>query len=597
MPSGFRISTGRILLLAVLIPMAPAVAPAQSQAEVEGWYRRAQMLERIGRSQESLELYKRIWNADEKRFDALLRAANILEREGRDAETLTLLRDAVSRSPKTSQLWVEYGDFHFKKGNIRAADSTWREGDAAVDDRASLHTAITDRLAGHGDFETAHRWAAHGLSLADDSTAFLQRLFTIELNRGNWAQAARHGSHYSSGDPSAAAQLIAEIKGFGLSETALLALISEATDQAESRNTPGAHLFAGYLTLHTGKTDAAEYHVISGVLRDTLDLPVLLNAAEYVSGRGHPLIAAGIREVIVDTHGGNPAAARSAIEAARVFVDAGEDGRAARLYRWILDNGHPRYAEEANLNLADILVQHGRVDEAREHYRAVAQRPGSPESAQRVEFGLAEIALRERRFGEAETRLTRLANSGGNAAPQASLRLAELAMFRGNAVETHRRCAGLLERTPEADEANDCLALAGTIADARGDTAAWQRYGRMLMHFRFAETDSALVIAERLDGTSLAGPALLVVARNHAQSNRIEKAAQTYAIIIERHNGSKVREDALWELGELQRVRLKNDAAALSTYQRLLTEYPESVYLVLARRLIRELRQQVQGAS
>ena len=49
-------------------------------------------------------------------------------------------------------------------------------------------------------------------------------------------------------------------------------------------------------------------------------------------------------------------------------------------------------------------------------------------------------------------------------------------------------------------------------------------------------------------------------------------------------------DDALFHLAELYDIQLKDAATAQSLYERLLTEYPGSLYVVEARKRFRQLR-------
>ena len=63
-----------------------------------------------------------------------------------------------------------------------------------------------------------------------------------------------------------------------------------------------------------------------------------------------------------------------------------------------------------------------------------------------------------------------------------------------------------------------------------------------------------------------------------------------YKKIIETYSTDILGDDALFKLAELYEYYLKNIPEAMACYQKLLKEYPGSLYVVDARKRIRYLR-------
>lgn len=585
-----RAAAAFALLFAV--PLAHVdLAHAASAVEVAGWYQQAQINERVGRTAQAIVLYRRVWEAVPVRFDAVSRGAELLVASRREAEALTWLAEAVGRTPEVPPLWAEYGDILDRLGRTSDADSAWARGAEVCRDATPLYLAIVDRLVERGRLSRARQWAERGARATGGHPALNRRLMDIALAEGSFSAAAGYGSAYAGSGRervSEATAVLAAAQPPAAAQDSMAATALRLADE-DSAN-PGRTLFAGDLALAARRTADAERCYLRAARQAGIDMRQILLLATDLDQRGQDDIAAALREIVVGRFPQAPQAVVSAMTAAEHFDRSGQRDRAIRLYRWTLTQPDRTYQDRAHLALGRLLLAGGGVAEAKLHFGAVLQRGGTPLVQRRAMFGLADCALREGRLDEAAARWQALAIGTFPDVAEARLRLAELAMYRGDAQALAERCEQLMRETPEADEANNCLALTAVLSEAAGDTAAWRRYGELRYLLDRGEYRAVLGRAEALAGTALAGAALVLVAEARRATGDAEGATAALEDVADRFRGTTTGEEALWRLAELERAQLKDPARALRTYERLLQDYPDGVYTGPARRWVRALR-------
>ena len=589
---------GGSILFALLVCLSGAAYGASSP-EVIAWFRQAQMFERIGRNDQAAALYRRIWQAEPARVDAPIRGAQLLLDLNRGAEAVAWLGEATARSPDEALLWVEYGDALDRTGKPAQADSAWARGALAAENPVIVYLGVTDRLLSRSDLPRALAWAERGTAASGNPTLFSRRLFTIELAMRRYASAARHAAAYVGSAADRVSEITDALGQATLSRQARdsMAVVAVALSDSETSDA-GRALLAAELALLAGmRSDAGRCYVRSAsASRDPVN--ALFGAAGRLDERGYGDVAAMLYDALVKTYPRTPLAQRSAYLAATRYEQWGQPEAALWLYRWLLSQGRSRYEDDARLALGHLLLEAGDLPGAQKHFAEAARAGQSLAIRRQATFGLAECALRTGRLEEAETQwimLARDADAFPDAA-KAGLRLAELAMYRGDAAALQDRCEAILHQSPADDEANDCLALTGILAEAGPDTMAWKTYGRLRYLLDVGKPDSVLAGVNRLARSPLAGRGLLLAAEAELAKSNPQAAAESLLVVVARFDATPLGDEAQWKLAEVYRVYLHDPVRALRAYETLLQRFPESVYTGPARRWVRRLREET-GAT
>lgn len=179
---------------------------------------------------------------------------------------------------------------------------------------------------------------------------------------------------------------------------------------------------------------------------------------------------------------------------------------------------------------------------------------------------------------------------------EASFRNARMAYYTGD----FKWAKGQLDVLKAATSqliANDALNLEllitdNTVADTSG--AALKMYARADLAIFEQETNKALRTLDSIDkkfpNNSLADDILMAKARIMLQQKDFAQAAALLKTIAEQHATSLWADDAVFMLGDLYENQLNDKNLAKTYYQKIITDYPGSLYINEARKRFRLLR-------
>ncbi|RVU01569.1 tetratricopeptide repeat protein [Mucilaginibacter limnophilus] len=183
----------------------------------------------------------------------------------------------------------------------------------------------------------------------------------------------------------------------------------------------------------------------------------------------------------------------------------------------------------------------------------------------------------------------------------AKLRNAKLAYYTGDFVYAK----GMLDVLKAATSkliANDALNLQlliqdNTVADTAGE--ALKMYARADLQIFAEQPERALKILDSVDrkfpGNTLADDILMARAKLFIAGKEYEQAAVALKSIAEDHNQDLWADDAVFMLGDIYENDLNDKELAKSYYQKIITDYPGSLWVNEARKRFRILRGDTTG--
>jgi len=145
--------------------------------------------------------------------------------------------------------------------------------------------------------------------------------------------------------------------------------------------------------------------------------------------------------------------------------------------------------------------------------------------------------------------------------------------------------------------ANDALNLNLLISDNlqnETDTAALRKYAYAdLMIFK-NQSDQALTILDSISvlfpGNSLADDIFMAKSKIFIKNNAFNQAIEQLMGIIENYPTELWGDDAVFILADIYETKLNQPAKALELFQKIITDFPGSLYVIEARKRFRKLR-------
>ncbi|WP_411275584.1 tetratricopeptide repeat protein [Daejeonella sp.] len=179
---------------------------------------------------------------------------------------------------------------------------------------------------------------------------------------------------------------------------------------------------------------------------------------------------------------------------------------------------------------------------------------------------------------------------------EAKFKNAKLSYFQGDYVWSKAQLDVLKSSTSQLI-ANDALNLSLLISDNlqnETDTAALKKYSYADLLIFKNQTDKALALLDSLNilypGNSLADDILMAKSKIFLKNNETDKAIAQLQEIVGKHTAELWGDDALFMLADLYENKLSQPAKALELYQKIITDFPGSLYVIEARKRFRLLR-------
>ena len=179
---------------------------------------------------------------------------------------------------------------------------------------------------------------------------------------------------------------------------------------------------------------------------------------------------------------------------------------------------------------------------------------------------------------------------------EAKFRSARLSFYQGN-FSYAKSQADVLKASTAQLIANDAMELSLLLSDhleTGADTLALKGYARAeLMQFKnlpakaLLQLDSITLVYPQ---NNLADEILMSKARIYIKNKEFATAATLLKVIIDHPQKNRLTDDALFTLAGLYEDQLKDPGQASLLYQRLITDFPGSMYVAEARKHFRKLR-------
>jgi pentatricopeptide repeat protein len=179
---------------------------------------------------------------------------------------------------------------------------------------------------------------------------------------------------------------------------------------------------------------------------------------------------------------------------------------------------------------------------------------------------------------------------------EAKFKNAKLSYYQGDFTWAKAQLAVLKSSTSQLI-ANDALNLELLInenTESVSDTNALRKYARADFLTFINQSDQALKTLDSIHvlfpNNSLEDDILMSKAKIFQKQSNIEKTIEQLNLIVTKHGTDLWGDDAIFMLAEIYENNLSNSAKAMEYYQKLITDFPGSLYVTEARKRFRNLR-------
>ena len=552
-----------------------------------------------------LDLYRRRTQRDVNDLESFRELASLLLHRERVDDAVEVFHKMIAVNPKDENRYRLAASFLHSRGQAEAAIRLYREGRRAIGRETLFAAELAQLEEERNDLPAAlSEYVLLSMNPEQRRRATREVAGLIERSEARPRLLARVDELRSRHTKSAPVQDIAAMAYLQVGRYAdALAAIRDADRLAGDQ---GEHLLDfGRTALDVGK---------SGAVLDSERVQVGVQALALLSER-HPksglvpeatrLSAEGLVAVAREME---PGETRTRLLKQAVATLEGAGGSMA-----------PRFETEARMLRAMILFEDlGDAAGALPVFESIAaqqREAGESDALVMVQAALCRAALGD--FAATRTALEAVVGSSPPdsvadpfqvrrkkprdlGAARARYHLAELNVVEGKFPEASSEFAALAEEAPEDRFANDCLDRALVLNEAMmDDPAALQRYAAMVrarLRRDNAGAQSELeALVQQHRQSALAPIALLELAAALARDGKTELAMQRYDQILADHPKHRFAPRALEARGDLQMERLRRPDLAQASYERILMEYPDDLFLDAVRKKLLAAREAVKG--
>lgn len=590
------------LLLALSVP-SRAQAP-DSLLMVR--YRAAEQLLRSGQYQQALPLLESLYRERPDVYVFYDRLKQVYENLKRYDDALRLIESRLDARAPNPALLAEKGRLLYLKGDEAGAEAAWEAAIQAAPQQSGTYRVVYQTLLELRRFDEAIRVLERARRTLSNPSVFLLDLAYLYSLDGRYEEAMESYREFLQQDARRLGFVQTRLEPFmdeAAAREAGIAVFERAV-RREPLN-PAFRQMLAWLYLRNGDYDRAldVYRALDRLQQAQGQL--LLQFALQARDAGALDAARAALEDILRQSGAS-VLPEAHYELGRLYEQQALDGdtTAARLARHMYRDflatfpGHP-LVPDALYRLARLELDVLHHPQAADSLLAVLlDRYADHEVAWQARFDQGRLALQTGDLSAARLAFLRLLDERrtGPLAEAARYQLALLDFYDG-AFEAALAQLDILVEDAASDVANDALALRLLIQENRGpdslDTPL-RRYAqaRLLMAQNQPEAalDSLNVLQQDVGAHPIADDVTLLRAR---LLRRLGRPTEALALLLEfplRYPRSSLRDQSLYEAARIQEEDLRDHAAAIDTYTRLLTEFPGSPLIPEVRTRIRNLR-------
>lgn len=304
----------------------------------------------------------------------------------------------------------------------------------------------------------------------------------------------------------------------------------------------------------------------------------------------------------VETNSDNP---RERMQAILGYMQQQVNHQQAAAYP-ALQNEFENYLANNKLNNADLSILYARFLAFKVQDKAAAKdvlnqlldTPTSTFTEAGIKMVLADIFVLEEQFNQALIYYSQIEKLAKNTdiAQEAKYKIAKTSYYKGD-FEWAVTQLDVLKNASSQLIANDAMALARHIKDNSymdSIPLALQKVAKADL-FTFQEKkEEALGILEEVLVEFKDGPiideALYRKAQLHTQLQQYEEAIEAYQGIVASFAFDSLADDAFMELGKIYEKQLQQPDLAKEAYEKIIFNYPDSIFFVDAQKAYRKLR-------
>lgn len=505
--------------------------------------------------------------AADAKYRAQIRSARRYLMRGDAEKAAEIYLSILKKHPQDEQAATGYSDALIQNEQYDEAEEFLAEALTTIDPKVNLYRKRETLRRKQGKLELAFSDAIQVMAEHDGMTPWVfketRELIAEGLDAGKAAKEARDIFEANEDNPS-----------FAILNAAVLALdnkwrdainLMKKVDESKEQNGQLIKRYAEEMNTLGFKTEAIDALEVAAEVskKPARRTQILFSMADLLKEESRFEEAIQKLELVSTEREGTSAAGKALIQSAAIYQKHLDDPAGAlTVYERLREDpsiGH--YRPEMLLEMGDCYMRLGRFPEAATTFEQVLPEALDPEHAER-----------------------------------AAIKMADVAFFRGDAdsaLVLYQDMAEAYSRSLMTDEAAGRYILLNTYASLGGGEAlehlGRMEWGRTVKDSSVVE-DSANLLIKRYPSGELAAEAWIALAEIAEGNSDFQTALKHLQKVVTDHAEDRRAPLALRRQGDIYLHKLSDSDLAVEKYQRILTEYPDSVIAGEVRREVEKIR-------
>ncbi len=507
---------------------------------------------------------------------------------------------------------VDLALIDYKRGHVKRAKKKWTEILNTYKGTNQAYAFVGQAYMETGLYDQAVKVYKRARQEFENPTLYIFNLAAVYKAQGKIKELINEYLNYIQENPQQINYIQSQIEQIVKTKEQVEETLDHLKDELDQR--PGIdwaiHLFMADVATLSRQYDISYKHYLSfetkvaetevkKFIREYEPGQYLYSFAQTALQDGHIQPAQKAFETVIQEFPKSTSAARSQLGLAQVYESYGDYERTLNhLNSYAKNNRQSTQAIVAMMRVGDIYLHKlYNIEMARQAFQYVVEYYPDTNYSLEAQFKLCDCAIATNDFATAEDYLTKVRQQSTEKqkyALQSLYRLAQLEFYR----QRPRKALGYLneffkaENTGIEELENDALELSMLLTSNINDSTSLAVYGKAtLLHEQQKYEKSASLVRDFLNevpGTPLRDRMLLLLAQNHLKVQDYDQAVNDSKAVYENEE-SLYRDKAAITIAGIYEQELNNIEMARNFYEKILVEFPNSIYVEQARERLRDL--------
>lgn len=570
---------------------------AQSFEEADDWEHATNLYEELYKSEPSNYIY----------MDGLRRSYTQLKEYDK---AINIIRRWLTTHPREINLLSTLGGIYFDSGDETAADSIWRVALQMDPNNVQSYRIVANEMMQHRLFERCIQTYLAGRNSGKSEILFADELGTIYGALQQYTHATQEYLRLIKKSPDQLPLVQSRLLTLSTRPEALRAVTAAVRSEVESaRDNIALHRLYGLLLMQGEQYESAleEYREIDRL--SNAHGNELFNFAQQLNQEHASKTAMKAFQDIIDLGNNTALLFQAQFGYARALEDVhSKDDSASspsktnlqdaiRLYESIVETqGHPDLSAQSLYRIGNIKFDSFfDLDGALNAFQKIKKIPNAANLQYDATLKCGDVQLARNDVGEAQKEFDAVATLPSvSYQDQAKFKLAELFYFEAH-FDTALTLLKRFQTNLNTDLSNDALQLQYFIEEnrttalpaltefAKADLLRRQRkYSESLNLFR--------TIIQEYPSAMLVDDAQMNIGELYIKLGQPTQAITAFQFVADSIQLSILKDKAQFRIAEISETILHNPPQAIEAYQKLLEQFPNSLYAEEARKRVRLLR-------